>query len=251
MDGFGKIKSGKNTVKSGIKPFSIRTFIKGETKGWKSWEVAWLLIACAAIAILSVYWHDTIIGIISATTGVACVVCTGKGKLSAYIFGTVNVVLYAIISFRAHYYGEVMLNLIYYLPMEFYGFYVWNKHINKETYEVKKRHMTSKGRRILIIIVGLSTVGYGAILKVIGGTLPFADALSTVVSVVAMMISVKRYMEQWILWIVVDVVTVFMWINAFINGNDSIATLLMWIVYLGNAVIMYIKWTREAKQNEV
>ena len=59
------------------------------------------------------------------------------------------------------------------------------------------------------------------------------------------------YMEQWILWIVVDVVTVAMWGIAFANGNDSIATLLMWIVYLGNAVIMYIKWAKEAKQNAV
>ena len=54
----------------------------------------------------------------------ACVVCTGKGKLMAYVFGTVNVVLYAIISLKAKYYGEVMLNLIYYFPMEFYGFYI-------------------------------------------------------------------------------------------------------------------------------
>ena len=56
-------------------------------------------------------------GIISATTGVACVVCTGKGKLSAYIFGVVNCVLYAIISYQAKLYGETMLNALYYVPM--------------------------------------------------------------------------------------------------------------------------------------
>ena len=54
-----------------------------------------------------------------------------------------------------------------------------------------------------------------------------------------MIISIKMYAEQWILWIVVDVVTVIMWAIAFAQGNDSIATLLMWIVYLGNAVVMY------------
>lgn len=77
----------------------VSRFIREELSGWKLWEVVWLFSACAVIAALSVYWHDTVMGIVSATTGVACVVCTGKGKLSAYIFGAVNVVLYAIIMY--------------------------------------------------------------------------------------------------------------------------------------------------------
>ena len=68
----------------------IRDFLKEELTGWHRWEVLWLLFACAVITGLTVCWQDSVMGIISATTGVACVVCTGKGKLSAYIFGTVN-----------------------------------------------------------------------------------------------------------------------------------------------------------------
>ena len=110
--------------------------MKEELKGWKLWEVLWLITACGIILGLSIYWKDTPMGIISATTGVACVVCTGKGKLSAYPLGAVNVLLYAIISWKAKYYGEVMLNLLYYFPMEFYGLYVWKKHMNAQTHEV-------------------------------------------------------------------------------------------------------------------
>ena len=123
----------------------IREFVGNELSGWKFWEAAWLVIACAVITGLSIYWHDTVMGIISSTTGGACVVCTGKGKLSAYVFGTVNVVLYAIISFQAKYYGEVMLNVLYYLPMEIYGFAVWYKHMDPETHEVEKKTMKAKG----------------------------------------------------------------------------------------------------------
>ena len=39
-------------------------------------------------------------------------VCTGKGKLSAYVFGAINTLLYAIISYKAKFYGEVMLNAL-------------------------------------------------------------------------------------------------------------------------------------------
>ena len=58
------------------------------------------------------------------------------------------------------------------------------------------------------------------------------------------------FSEQWWLWIFVDVFTVIMWGKAFIGGNESIATLLMWIVYLGNAIIMCYKWEKEIKENK-
>lgn len=229
----------------------LSSYIKEEFIGWKTWEVIWLLIACVTIFALSVYWKDTAVGIISATTGVACVVCTGKGKLSAYIFGIVNTLLYAIIAYKAQFYGEVMLNVIYYFPMQFCGIYVWSKHMNAETHEVEKKEMNINGKLILCSWVVAATIAYGCILKWFGGKLPFIDALSTVVSVVAMIVSIKMYAEQWILWIVVDVVTVIMWAIAFVQGNDSIAALLMWTVYLGNAVVMYVKWIKEAKENAV
>lgn len=226
----------------------IHDLLKEECTGWKKWEVIWLLTACAVIFALSVYWRDTAAGIVSAVTGVACVVCTGKGKLSSYFFGLINAVLYAWISWNARYYGEVMLNALYYVPMQFWGFFVWSRHMNRETHEVEKRRMTGRGLLWLTLAVAGGTGLYGILLAMLGGSMPFVDALSTVVSVIAMAISVYMYMEQWLLWVIVDVVTVFMWAVHFAKGGESMATLLMWIVYLGNAVIMLLKWNREAKE---
>lgn len=220
---------------------------KNEFLGWKKWEVLWLFIASAIITGLSIYWGDNLMGIVSATTGVICVICTGKGKLSAYVFGAINTLLYAIIAYKARYYGEVMLNAFYYFPLQFYGFYVWSKHMNQDTKEVKKIRMGSKSRIIMLAAVGAATLLYGLLLKILGGSLPYIDALSTVVSVVAMIISIKMYAEQWLLWIIVDVVTIVMWAFSFIQGQDNIATLLMWVVYLVNAFIMMRKWNREAR----
>lgn len=58
------------------------------------------------------------------------------------------------------------------------------------------------------------------------------------------------FAEQWWIWVVVDVVTVYMWFLAFRAGNDSISTLIMWMVYLVNAVIMLVKWEREARKSK-
>ena len=229
----------------------LQKIIKDELAGWKVWEIVWLLLSSVTILCLSIYWKDSVIGIISAVSGVMCVVCTGKGKLSAYVFGLINTVLYAYIAFTARYYGEVMLNILYYLPMQFYGFYVWNRNIDEATHEVKKRKMRPKHLVLLLVVILMATVLYGLMLKLINGAMPFVDALSTVVSVVAMIVSIKMYAEQWLLWIIVDTVTVILWGVAFVNGQDNAATLMMWLVYLINAVVMQIKWMKEAVTTHV
>lgn len=229
----------------------LKNLIKNELTGWKKIEVAWMLIACLVIAGLSIYWQDTIMGIISATTGVACVVCTGKGKLSAYVFGLVNAILYAIIAFKAHLYGETMLNAIYYVPMQFVGFYIWSKNMNEETNEVDKRHMSNKVRLVTLVLMIGATVGYGFILKALGDAMPFVDSFTTVSSVVAMIVSVKMFSEQWWIWILVDIFSVYMWWCDFALGSDNMATLLMWVIYLGNAVIMCVRWEKEVKNKKI
>ena len=223
----------------------IKEIAKNEFKGWNLFEISWLFIACAVICALSIYWKDSVMGIISATTGVACVVCTGKGKLSAYLFGVINCVLYAIISYKAHLYGETMLNALYYVPMQFIGFYIWNKNMNKETNEVKKIHMKNIERIVWLLIMILGTFIYGLVLKALGDAMPFVDSFTTVSSVVAMIVSVKMYSEQWWIWILVDIFSVYMWYTNFRIGSDNIATLLMWAVYLINAIIMCVKWEKE------
>ncbi len=229
----------------------IMRILKSELEGWKPWEICWMAVASLIITGLSIYWKDSLMGIISALTGVICVICTGKGKLSAYAFGLVNCVLYAIISYNSKLYGEAMLNAIYYVPMQFVGFFAWKNNINNETKEVKKLHMTVRIRIMWLIVIFATTVIYGYFLKYWGDAMPFVDSFTTVASVVAMIVSVKMYSEQWWIWIAVDVFSVIMWLKDYLSGNDNIATLLMWIVYLLNAVLMLIKWEKEANVLEV
>ena len=68
--------------------------------------------------------------------------------------------------------------------------------------------------------------------------------MSTVFSLVANALMVLRYREQWVLWIIVDVVTVIMWIIA----GDFLMTI-MWAIYLINAVYGLIMWTKMSRDN--
>lgn len=224
--------------------------LKKDFTGWKKWQIVWMILANAVILGVSVLQGDTVLGIMASITGVICVILCGMGKVSNYLFGTINVVLYALVAWRAKYYGDVMLNLLYYFPTNILGWIAWKKNIDQETNTVYKRRMTWKQDLILLLVSVVGVFGYGYVLRLLGGNLPFVDSMSTVLSVIAQILMIKRFMEQWVIWIVVDVVSVIMWVAAMFTEGASIAVLMMWAVYLGNAVIMFIKWLKETKQQE-
>ncbi|MBQ2246798.1 MAG: nicotinamide mononucleotide transporter [Selenomonadales bacterium] len=230
---------------------NMKTILKHELTNWKLWEISWLIFCILSITLLSLYWNDTLIGMISAITGITYVVCIGKGNISAYFFGIVNCVLYSLISFEATLYGEVLLNAGYYLPMMFVGIFLWRKNIDHSTNEISKRRMAWHNRMIgMLVILALSYL-LGLCLQSLGDAMPFVDAFTTVASIIAMIATVKMYSEQWWIWLFVNMFSVYMWYCDFQAGSDNIATLVMWGIYLINAIIMLFKWESESKRYEL
>lgn len=176
---------------------------------------------------------------IAAVSGIFCVVLCAKGKKSQYIWGLFNVIGYVIIAFINKYYGEVMLNALYYLPSQFIGYYLWNKNMNEETNDVKGKKLDVKKSILLLTICGVGILIYKLVLDLLGGTSTLLDSASTVISVVANLLMMLRYREQWLLWIVIDIITVIMWLIV----GDYIMVI-MWAVYLINAFNGYYNWTK-------
>ena len=184
-----------------------------------------------------------IIDAVAAISGILCVVLCAKGKKSQYIWGLLNVVGYIIIAFINKYYGEVMLNAIYYLPSQFIGYYLWNKHHNKKTDNVDGKKLNLKNSIILLVVCAIGILGYKLILDLLDGNSTLLDSSSTVISVIANSLMLLRYREQWLLWIIIDAITVIMWLIA---GDFIMVT--MWLVYLINAFYGYYNWTKMAKE---
>lgn len=230
---------------------TLKEYIRLETSGWKWYEVLYLAACTLAILIPSLISGDSAMAVVSATCGAISVVLTGKGKLGTYIFGGIQCALYAIISYKATYYGETALNVLYLLPLEVVGFMQWKKNMNSSNAEVVKRQMTWEQRGLWAATLAVGTFALGLILKHFNDAMPFMDAFTTVGTMIAFVLTVKRYSENWWIWIAINVATVIMWLGNVIEGgaNASIATLLMWSVYLVNSVIMMIRWQREAARN--
>lgn len=230
---------------------STVNYIKNYVKDWNLFEKIWLITFTVVNIYLFFAWHDSWIGLIASLTGMLCVVLTAKGRISNYYFGIINVLFYAYIAYQNKYYGEVILNVVYFFPMSIVGIYFWFKHENKnkiDTVYVKKIKKSEFLFWILISAIGI--VIYGLFLKSIGGALPFVDASSTVLSITGMILTVRRATAQWPLWVVEDIIEVGMWIYVFITTKGDISMIIMWSAYLVNACYGYYNWKKmEKNQN--
>lgn len=191
----------------------------------------------------------SLIGTICSITGVLCVVLVRKGKISNFAFGLINVITYIYLAYTWQLYGEVMLNGLYYLPIQFFGYFTWKKHMNNETKTVKAKKMTLKQLLVLAIVSIVGVVGYAQILIYLGGNTPYLDSTSTVLSVIAQALMLLMFAEQWLLWIIVNVVSVAMWtIPAMTGDAAAISMVIMWAAYLINAIYGYVEWKKMAKE---
>lgn len=217
---------------------------------WNLFEKMWLVSFTVLGTWLCVHWGDTPIGIISFLTNIWCVILVTKGKILNYPIGIVGILTYAYVAYNRQLYGDVQLNLIYYLPMSFYGWWIWSK---KQTSSavVKVKFLSWKQRGGVIIAIALVVLFYYMFLKSIGGAMPLKDASTTVMFVVAMFLMARRYMEQWVLWIVGDVIEVVMWFKIVtVDGTNDIGALLMWSAFLINAIYGLYNWTKLHKSQQ-
>ena len=203
------------------------------------------VVACSVIySSLTGEWD--VLGMTAAIAGLVNVVLCAKGSIFNYLFGLVNVSLYAYISFKSQLFGDFALNAFYYIPMQFIGFFSWKKRGNKgDTNQVEGRRFNTKERIIWGCATILATAAGAFVLAKIGDPYPIKDAITTIVSIIAMILMVKAYMEQWILWILVNSVSVFIWLQFTINQEPHAALMLiMWLFYTANSINGYRVWLK-------
>ena len=136
-----------------------------------------------------------------------------------------------------------------------FGFLGRCKHLKKETREIVKKRMNTKERFLLFIIaIILCSIAIGVI-KYFKGSSPLFDGITTVLSIFGMYLTVKRCIEQWIIWMIVNGLSSIMWLNLVLHGAKTYATFIMWCVYFILAIYFYIQWKKEIdaqdKKNQV
>ena len=183
------------------------------------------------------------IGSLAGIAGVLCVVLVAKGSIWNYLFGLVNVSMYAYISYKASLYGDAALNALYYLPMQFIGWWQWRKRgtvlsdSEGGDVQVKARRFNWKQRVLLAAGCVVAVIAGGFLLQYLGDSQPLKDSTTTVLSIVAQALMALAFMEQWVLWIITNIVSVVMWVVFLTKGEPHAAVMvIMWSFYLLNSI---------------
>ncbi len=129
--------------------------------------------------------------------------------------------------------------------MQIVGIFKWKKHLKKDSQEIIKTKMTGTENIIFFTAVITGSVLLALILKQFGDATPFIDAVTTIFSIGGLILTIKRCIEQWYVWIIVNGLSVIMWIQAYINGSNCLATVIMWLTYFILAFYFLHNWKKE------
>ena len=210
--------------------------------GYSWFERAFLLSMILLQVVVYCFVPDTPIGIVCGIAGVICVVLTAKGKISSYIFNFIQMITYMIICWNSTLYlefGEQVFNFIACI----FGVILWKKNMaqnedGSEQVVAKKFKLWHWIVTVVLTIVSTLVLGYFGD-NILGSALSYLDALTVALSVIAQLLMVWRYREQWIVWIVIDVSSLVMFI---ILGNWSMVA--MYIAWTINALYGWYNWNK-------
>ncbi len=213
------------------------------------------------------------IAAVAAILGVFCVVLGAKGSMANWIFGTVEAFLHIYICFVTHIYGDFIQRLFYNLPMQIVGWKMWGKrkrHDNSGT--IHTRYMSWNQRFLTMGVVAIGTLVLGVFLIYLGpwmieaiqSILPDAqfktlkmdydssmqlwlDSFTTIMSIVTMYVSVKAFVEQWYMWLFINVAYIAMWLMS--DSVFSFMTVAKYSVYLINSFYGIYQWNKLSKMS--
>ncbi len=169
-------------------------------------------------------------------TGIAGVWLTIRQHVWCWPVGIVSVSVFAGIFFQARLYGSAALQLVYVL-LSVYGWYAW-KHPGRGERTLPVTRMPAAWRWVLGGAALAGTAGVGVFLRDrTDAVLPFIDAGTTSFSLAAQVMATRKWIENWAVWIAVDLVYTGMYLS---QGLRQTAAL--YVVFLVLAVLGYREW---------
>ena len=182
----------------------------------------------------------TVVNFISAVCGVICIFFTAKANISNFAFATVNTIVYAIYLVYWHIWGTAALEILFYIPMNFISWYLWAKHRDRElTQKTKTKKLNMWQNLVCAAVIIVAAYFYHIILVRLGGEVAWFDAFTLSIGIIATILELFRFREQYVWWIVTDVISVGMYIAHF----DAVY-LTKRSIYLIMAVIGLTNWAK-------
>ena len=187
---------------------------------------------------LQINW--SVIETLAVLFSIKYVILAAEENIWCWGAAAISVSLYIYICFTAKLYPETGLQ-IFYLLMAVFGYFMWNK---KKKEQIKE---WSELRHLLIILIGsIATFFMGYYFSIYTDSqMPIVDSFTTVFSIIATYMVTKKVLGNWLYWIVIDVVSVYLYFS-----RDLHLTSGLFLVYAIIAIFGYFLWIKRMKANE-
>lgn len=169
---------------------------------------------------------------VGTVAGLLCIWLASLEKISNYAFGLINVTLFAIIFFQIQLYASLLLQLFFFAA-NIYGWYAWSRQTTANEAVLQIRWLPLPKALAWLVVCALAigfmtffidpvfavltrvvvsmmqTVGLNvAMPELQPDAFPFWDSSMMVLSIVAMVLMTRKYVENWLLWVIINVISV-------------------------------------------
>ena len=191
-----------------------------------------------ALFLNNLNFNWSIIESIAVFFSILYVILAAKENILCWWAAAISVILYIYICFSAQLYAETGLQ-IFYLFMAFYGHYNWNK--KDQSLQISEWRIS---KHLFILIIGaIFTFLIGFYFATYtNAKMPIIDSFTTVFSVFATYMVIKKILGNWLYWIVIDTVSVYLYFS-----RDLHLTSLLFIAYTIIAIFGYFSWMKKMK----
>lgn len=181
---------------------------------------------------------------IGATTGIASVYLTARRSLWCWPIGLVSVIVYGYFFLRIHLFADSALQG-FYLLTGILGWIHWAR--GGPDHSVAPIRILKPRQRLTIAMVLLFWVPCVSLLlaRFTSASYPFLDTLTASLSVAAQLLLMRKYLDSWLLWIAVDLLSLFLY-----GIKEAWVTLALYAVYLILASMGWANWRQAIRKGE-
>lgn len=177
--------------------------------------------------------------ILGFLTGAICVYLNTRQNVLGWFFGIINAILYVAVFWQVRLYADVGLQG-YYFVTSIYGWWLW-LYGGKSHDGVQVSRTPARLYIVFAVIFVVVTLSWGFLLgRFTNASLTYADSALTIASLIAQWMMARKYLENWIIWIVADTFYTGMYFY-----KDLHLTAILYAVFTGLAIMGYLQWKRD------
>lgn len=179
--------------------------------------------------------------VLGAVLGLVYIFLSIRQNIFTWPVGLLTSALYIYVFLKTKFYADMALQ-VYYVGISIYGWYYWIKGNPEKESELPVVQTPHRFRVPLMVISIVLFLFIAWILKnFTDSPIPFWDAFTTAFSLAATWMLARKYLETWLIWIVVDIVSAVLY-----AGKNLWATVILFTVYTGMAAIGFFQWRKGA-----